>query len=188
MKVRTIQISITVVALLVAIAHYTFPNWSLDKWTMYCLLLAVLPWLAPLFKSVELPGVKIEFQDLKRAELRADKAGLLSQPSVMPEFSFQQIADQDPNLALAGLRIEIEKRLIQLAEQNDVGTRNVGLGRLLRSLGDKNIITKEARVVLDDMTAMLNSAVHGAEVDDRAAEWAIEVGPRLLSALDKLIE
>ena len=187
MKAHRIQVGITVVAILVAVAHHVFPAWALDEWTMYCLVIAVLPWLAPLFKSLELPGVRLEFQDLERAEQQADKAGLLSQPVAGPEFFFQVVADHDPNLALAGLRIEIERRLIQIAEQNGVGTRNVGIGRLLNYLSDKNVLSQEERSVLADMTTMLNKAVHGAEVDHRAAEWAIEVGPQLLSALDKRI-
>jgi hypothetical protein len=35
------------------------------------------------------------------------------------------------------------------------------------------------------MVNMLNSAVHGAEVDYRAAAWAIGVGPRLFTSLDE---
>lgn len=187
MKPLAIQIIITVGAILVAVAHHLIPGWSIDKWTMYCLAIAILPWLAPLFKSVELPGVKVEFQRLLRAEEQAEKAGLLSEPADRSDYSFQVIAEQDPNLALAGLRIEIEKRLILLAQEHDIGTNHVGVARLLRYLGERNIITHEERSVLSDMVGMLNSAVHGAEVDNRAAQWAIEVGPRLLSGLDNKI-
>ena len=38
------------------------------------------------------------------------------------------------------------------------------------------------------MNNLLNSAVHGAEVDRRAADWAIEIGPKLLASLDDKIE
>jgi len=35
----------------------------------------------------------------------------------LPLYSFELVLDQDPNLALAGLRIELEKRLVQIATQ-----------------------------------------------------------------------
>jgi len=46
---------------------------------------------------------------------------------------------------------------------------------------------KTGRTVLSDMIGLLNAAVHGAEVDSKAADWAMEVGPRLLKALDERI-
>ena len=48
-------------------------------------------------------------------------------------------------------------------------------------------MTEHERSVLADMVGLLNNAVHGAKVDHRAASWAIDVGPRLLKALDERI-
>jgi hypothetical protein len=41
---------------------------------------------------------------------------------------------------------------------------------------------------LNDMTGLLNSAVHGAAVDPSAAGWAVEVGPRILKSLEQLLD
>lgn len=158
---------------------------------MALLVIALLPWLAPIFKSLEFPGGwKIEFQELQKAAARADEAGLLApSPASGPsEFTFQRVADEDPNLALAGLRIEIEKRLAKLAEKHGIETSGRGLGQLLRVLAERQVLDNQARSVLADMTGLLNSAVHGATVDPRATDWAISVGPRLLKALDDLAE
>jgi hypothetical protein len=38
------------------------------------------------------------------------------------------------------------------------------------------------------MVGLLNSAVHGGEVDARAASLAIDVGPRLLTSLDERVK
>jgi hypothetical protein len=93
----------------------------IDAITLALLVIAAIPWLRPLFKSLELPGgLKVEFQDVKNVTERADAAGLVaSQPPGNPNtYSFQLIADNDPNLALAGLRIELERHLGQLAESD----------------------------------------------------------------------
>jgi len=150
----------------------------------------LVPWLAPVFKSLEFPGGwKVEFQELQKVAVRAEQAGLLAAKDVapQPEYTFQRVAEHDPNLALAGLRIEIEKRLVALAETHGVGVQGRGLGQLLRILAQRQILTDGERSVLSDLTELLNSAVHGATVDDRAAEWAMDVGPLILKALDDLV-
>jgi len=39
-------------------------------------VVAVVPWFAPLFKSLEFPGGwKVEFQELQKAAIRAEQAG-----------------------------------------------------------------------------------------------------------------
>lgn len=192
MSARKIQVGITLVAAVFAAIHLVWPAIALDGISLTLILVAILPWVAPLFKSVEFPGgVKVEFQDLENAKERADKAGLLAEAplaAAAPEYSFQIVADEDPNLALAGLRIEVEKRLIQIARSRGIDGEKRSVGRLLQILTEKQLITFEERGVLADLVGLLNSAVHGASVDSGAASWAMQVGPRLLKALDGKIQ
>lgn len=97
------------------------------------------------------------------------------------------MAQEDPNLVLAELRIEIEKRLRQLASVYGLKKTKGGVGALLRALGREKILNGEQQEVLADMVELMNAAVHGAEVDDRSAGWAINYGPRLLANLDARI-
>ena len=182
---------VTFGALAIALIHLLRPTWAIDAITLALLVIALLPWLAPIFKSLEFPGGwKVEFQELQKAAARAEEAGLLApSPAATPsEFTFQRVAEEDPNLALAGLRIEIEKRLVRLAQKHGIETRSRGLGQLLRVLAEREVLDNQARSVLADMAGLLNSAVHGATVDPRATEWAMSVGPRLLKALDDLAD
>lgn len=64
----------------------------------------------------------------------------------------------------------------------------MGIGQLLRALEQREVLTNEERAILADMVNLLNAAVHGADVEPRSAEWAIHVGPRLLTSLDERIE
>jgi hypothetical protein len=190
---RKTQIVITVVAVAVAVGHFVWPELRIDGITLILLLVAAVPWLLPLFKSVELPGgVKLEFQELQATEQKAAAAGLLDEQPALEqphhEYSFQIVADEDPNLALAGLRIEIERRLGQLAERSGLGSSRMSIGRLLRLLGENGLLTPEQRSVLEDMVGLLNSAAHGAVADHRSATWALQVGPRLLATLDKRVD
>ena len=177
------------IAALAAICHLIWPHLRIDSITLTLLLVAALPWLLPLFKRIELPGgVKLEFQELRASEQRAEAIGLLEpQPVADAEnkYSFQLVANEDPNLALAGLRIEIERRLKLLAESAGLGTAKTNISQLLKSLGGAGVLTNDQLSVLSDMIHLLNSAVHGAAADERSADWALKVGPRLLATLDK---
>jgi hypothetical protein len=131
-----------------------------------------------------------EYADLEKAREDAAKVGLLSAPrqkEESPYLAVAEIAEQDPNLALAGLRIRIERRLREIAKRRGLQGERFGVGQLLQLLRAHDAISKQEDAVLSDLTQLLNKAVHGAEVDSRAARWAIDVGPRLLSALDERI-
>lgn len=188
---RRIQIAITLGAVAIAAAHLVWPAIEIDATTLVLFTIAVIPWLAPLFKSVEFPGGwKIEFQELENARGKAEAAGLLDLTTKRgeSEFSFQAVAEEDPNLALAGLRIEIESRLRELARTRNVPSDRAGIGQLLHRLDRHDILNPEERAALSEMVHLLNSAVHGAKVDSRAAQWALEVGPQLLAGIDERIE
>lgn len=191
---RVVQVSVTVVALGAVAAHLHWPAAKIDAITLALLIAAALPWVAVLFEEIELPGGwKFKVAELKKSEERAVQVGLLDEAAPLPvpehEYSFQLVADEDPNLALAGLRIEIERKLNQLVEaaglRSGSTSPRVNVGRALKVLGDAGILTHDQSSVLSDMVGLLNSAVHGAKVDQQSARWALEVGSRLLASLDK---
>jgi hypothetical protein len=68
---KALSIIVSSAALAVMAAHLAWPNLRVDAVTLGLLILAIVPWLAPLFKSIELPGIgKFEFQELKREVAR----------------------------------------------------------------------------------------------------------------------
>jgi len=188
MNLKGIKFFITLFALFVALAHLIWPNITIDAITVTLLIVAVLPWLSSLFKSIEFPGgLKVEYQDLERIEDRARKTGLLSEErsKTSEDYTFQTVASADPNLAMAGLRIELENRLVKLAESRQLKVSRRGLNALLSDLNRRELLNGAERALLSDLSGLLNSAVHGAIVAPSAAEWALDIGPRILKALDE---
>lgn len=54
-------------AAVLAVLHLLLPHMTIDTITVALLVVAILPWLGPLFKSIELPGGwRFEFQEFKR--------------------------------------------------------------------------------------------------------------------------
>lgn len=195
---RKIKLTITIVAALIAATHIFFPKINIDLITVALIALAIIPWLEPLFKSVELPGgLKLEFQDLQKLETEAKKAGLIK-PDTQTEteiiknevvpYSFVEIAEQNQELALVSLRIEIEKHLRKIASKYDIETKKFSILNLINNLYGKGILTNDENSSLRDMIITLNQAAHGVEYDHRNAQWVIENGPKIIESLDSKIE
>lgn len=193
MKAKPIQFLISTIAIVLAIVHIVLPNVTVDLITVALLVIAIIPWLGSLFRVVELPGgVKVEYHELQKVTASAKKAGLLKKKSTKgrkntKKPAYQEIGLEDPNLALAGLRIEIEKRLIEIARSHEIKTERAGISALSRILKEQNILTSQEHSVILDMVVLLNSAVHGAKVGDDATKWALDTGSQILHALDEKI-
>lgn len=192
MKKTTIQISITIGALLLAATHLVRPALSIDGVVAVLILVAIIPWVSPLFKSLELPGgLKFEFHELQKVEKQAKEVGLIKEETtqLLPiEYPFMAVAETDPNLALAGLRIEIEKRLRKLAAESNIEFSRRGLRGLMNDLSKNQLLTTGEKSTLEDLMVTLNNAAHGENFDLRASNWVIENGPKILASLDGKID
>lgn len=176
---------LTVAAIGAAIVHAFVPAVVIDGTTALLLAVAAIPWLGSLFRSIELPGVvKVEYHDLKQAEDKARKTGLISDS--LPSSStplYVEISTQDPNLALAGLRIEIEREIVALAKRHGIATERRSILKLAKELTDAHVFGAGAYLALADTVHLLNNAVHGAKVEQDAAEWALTTGQEILDSL-----
>jgi hypothetical protein len=188
MSAKIIKICMSVLAVVFVILHLFFPDLKIDGITLGLLLLGVVPWLAPVIKSFELPGgLKIELQDMVQATAGISEASTAEErkPINKKQFLFQMVVN-DPNLTLAGLRIEIEGKLRKLATQRMLPVEaTMPLNVLLVVLADRNVISLSEKHALIDLIPLLNKAVHGASVEPAAAEWALETGPKLLDTLER---
>lgn len=185
-KLNLLKAVVTLTAVTALVVRTIFPDLQIDAVALGLLILALLPWLSPLIKSAELPGgVKIEFQDVKEAAEKITRHAITvgGVTIELPEPGLLAIADQDPNLALVGLRIEIDKRIRALAEAHGVSTR-LPLPRLTTQLAELGILDREIASGLRDLVALGNQAAHGTPVSRDAALSAVDYGPQVLAALD----
>jgi uncharacterized protein YecT (DUF1311 family) len=192
---RRIQYLVTIFALVAAFTHLFFPALKIDAITVTLIIVAVVPWLAPLFKSVELPGgIKMEFQELEKVTIAAKKAGIIQdepdlERRLLPraEYAFVDVAPINQELALVGLRIEVEKRLRKLAEKYELKTKQGNHG-MIEQLGEKQILSPEEMSVFRRMLDTLNHAAHGLAYDPRNVDWIMETGPQILAGLDAKLD
>lgn len=187
-SLTSLKISITTISILLILVRLIWPNINIDSITLGLLVVAVLPWLSSLIESAEFPGGwKIKFHNLKDAGDKIIGDTPLPSEQTKPEASYLEIADIDPNLALVGLRIEIEKRLRTLGSCFNFPI-NKTLRSIIHDLRLENVMTNDIANGLVELIRAGNSAAHGAWVEQNVAHWAMDTGRNILAQLDQLIE
>jgi hypothetical protein len=191
---RIIQLSISTIGVLFILGHLIWPEIKIDGITVLFIVIIIIPWLAPVFKSFELPGgIKVEFHDLQKATKKLEESGLLNtRPDSRnrqehSKYSFLNVVDIDSNLALSGLRMEIESRLKDLAVKNSITIDKQGINQITRQLSEHGILSiKESSAILN-ILPILNEAAHGQNIDSQTHKWVIEIGPQILDSLEARI-
>lgn len=195
---RKTKFIVSGIAISVALIHLIFPGINIDIVIVILLTIAIIPWLDPLFKSIELPwGVSLEYRDLQEIENKAIKAGLinsatdeLTHESAVEgsEYEFVEMAEKNQHISLVILRIEIEKKLRHIVAKLNIDTKKYSAFPLLDILLSKNILSIAEANVLKDMLTILNRSVQGVENDARISNWVVENGPAIMESLDKKLD
>jgi hypothetical protein len=179
------------VAVLLLLIFDTFVK-SLSAVALGLIVVALSPWLIKFMKTLELPGgIKMEFRDqLERVTERAKEAGLLDEagPPAEKRTAYEAIYNDDPTLALASLRIELERRIRELGKLSGFEQRRGPVLQNVRLLRNEGVLQAGEAGAIEDLMPLLNKAVHSEEFSREAAGWAMQVGPRILAGLDRKIE
>jgi hypothetical protein len=110
--------------------------------------------------------------------------------SVTLVSAIKNLADTDPILALAKLRIELESRLRRLATElgpSAANVRNRSLARLIGTLTAAEVIDGSFGAALRDVIAICNRAVHGEDIRSVDAKQIVDTGSELLEALEQIV-
>jgi len=201
------KISITLAAITLGIIHLVFPHINIDAVFLALILVGLLPWIAPIIKALEIPGlVKITFQEAKAATDKLSGNVIINVPTgemtltgqppsleIRPteEDSSQylrRIIETDPNLGLVAIRIEIEKRVRRIADFMGESSRKENLQKLVNILGDQNILNTDATQGIIELIILGNRAAHGASVEPGAAALILDTGLSLLRQLDQAMQ
>ncbi len=113
---------------------------------------------------------------LTEANARMLNLGLQPSPSGLDFEYYRNLGEDDPNIALAGLRMEIEVLVRNLAQgfKVDIQPRH-SASNILRKLYEKNAITIEQFQLAQKIVQLCNAAVHGTKVSREEAELVIDV-------------
>jgi hypothetical protein len=201
---RWAQITSASVILLLICLHLIFPKWAIDSITVTLFVLFLVVWILPWVKSLEIPGgTVIRMRDVEKAQESLAKIDLPRRPQPPTNVRITAIdgvelnklslrdhlLNEDPNLALASLRIEIEKRLRDLATKRGFFVQNfIGVSQVTQTLTQNGALDPKLSSSLSEIIALCNRAVHGATVEPEVARRTIVIGEELLSVLDDLLQ
>ena len=188
------------ISLLLLALHLALPILKIDSIVIALLILASTPWILPILKSLELPGgVKIEFTDVKAAMNLATMqssgpsspppkaAPILEVASSNPHTEFiavlSELSLRDPNLALVGFRIELEKHLRNIAQRLGIDSEKRSLMWIIRDLQQRGILSIHLSMGIGELVTFGNQAAHGATVTAETVEWVLDASPYLFQSL-----
>ena len=113
---------------------------------------------------------------LTEANARMISLGLQPSPSGLNLEYYRNLAEQDPNIALAGLRMEVETLARNLATGFKVPfSKRDSAGSLLRKLLKRHAITVQQSELGQKILQLCNRAVHGTTVSREASNAIIDV-------------
>lgn len=183
-RVLLLKIAVTAGAVIVLVCRLIWPNLSIDAVSLGLLVIGLVPWLAPLIKSVELPGgLKVSLQDVKEAGASVIGSSREKVRSAPPTRRLSLFPEIDPNIALLKLRVELERRLREAALAKGLDA-NTPLLRLVQELQDRAILSPSVAAGVMNFINVANTAAHGAQVDLNVLSWANLNGPQVLDALE----
>ena len=187
-----IKIFISLIFIGLFVVRIKHPELNIDAVSIILIILAMFPWYSKYIKALELNGIgKVELVSDKEKEELEEKVAKLVVPdksvkaNPAERYSFYTLRYTDMKLALAGLRIEIEKELKQIAEINGIKNSIISLGKLTELLSQRELITRNEYALIRDIIVVLNKAVH-SQLDDYINEdfdWVFEIGLELLESL-----
>ena len=119
---------------------------------------------------------------LTEANSRLIELGLRPSPSGMDMNYYRDIATRDPNLALAGLRIDVDILVRNLAQgfQIEIGSRRESTARILRKLFEQDCIYQSQFELATKVLSICNQAVHGTLISLDQARSVIDSAQTLI--------
>ena len=139
----------------------------------------------PSFVHVSFNEVLVS-QSLSEGLKSTDKTPVDGETVAEPwDLSLGQLVGSDNSLALAKLRIELERELRHIAynNQTDISSRPLGITEIAQELVARKILPATWLGTLKEITSVCNQAVHGTEVPDDITASVVRVGGQLLEQL-----
>lgn len=171
-----------------------FPNLVVITWQLIALigLLVVIPYI-PLIKKISYGEWEAEIETLVKSAEKTVEAAEVSEEdediedrAANLEQMLQRQLEEDPKVALAKLRIELENVLKEFAlqrglEQNRDFIRFHEVLEFLRQ--NAEVMDRDLYGDIRRVRDVANEAIHGGEIDTATARRIVQVGLRVLERI-----
>lgn len=181
-------------AILLAAHTFGLGTVSVDSTSILLLVLMLVSPFVSTIRKVKWGDFEAEIDPKEVKRLRETAEAGLAQATAPPESvpeirrtvaAILELGQEDKVLALAKLRIELEKILRRLGRALGIETTNRPnlLATIIHRLGAQEAIPQEMAGSLREVVAICNRAVHGESISDESATSILGVGADLLESL-----
>jgi hypothetical protein len=191
---------LVVAAIMLAVHSFGVQRVVVDNTSLVLLVLVLVSPFVAAIKKIKIGDfeAEIEPEEVKRVarqteeSLPAPTSGDTRTPEIgQAAAAIKALAETDPTVALAKLRIELETRLRRLQDRisSDVSQqkRPAALAYVIRELTAAEIFTPQFGSSLREVIAICNRAIHGEDIRDVDARQIVDSGIDLLIALQREI-
>lgn len=190
--IRYIPYTIFLIVLILLVSHlFNLSSFNIDNTTI---LLIVLLFVAPLsgsLRKIKFGEFEAEIQPEEVKQIETEVRNLPQDENTPPyeiNYTVEDIysaLQNDHVLALAKLRIELEKTIDKIILLRDANYHKKSLQFAIRYLESKDIIDRKTIAPIKDVIAICNRAIHGEDVKKTTAESIVNIGVDLLKKLHK---
>lgn len=138
-----------------------------------------IPLLVEVFEARGEPKIANTLPDMR---VRVNLTDTLTKEQPLPV----SVLAENPQLALATFRTELEQRLRRLT-RDAVAQSAESIDSILRSLTDEGLFEPQAAEGFSNLLKMTERAMHGARVDPAMGAWIREEGVSILLSLDLML-
>lgn len=188
------------VGIILIFLHGFFPKqFVIDNFIILIYFISSIPFIAQYMKKVKFPGAEFEFKEEIRktekllhlsgtAKVRTEANASLTVVKSKALDNARKLLDSDPVLALAALRIEIEKSLKVIANKLDLPIKEKrSITEIIVNLNRKEIFSYEQVKILRKIIQMCNKAIHGAVISKGEAKEIIFLTEKFYRTLENSI-
>jgi hypothetical protein len=134
---------------------------------------------------------EIDPNEVQKIKEQVSRVTDSDKPSPLPEIesvvqALKQLVESDPVLALAKLRLEIEKhlnRIYRATRKGESHDRFLTVGKLAHILSSEELLPKDVARTTRELVALCNRAMHGEDIRQEDARIIVESGTFLLYQL-----
>jgi hypothetical protein len=156
-------------------------------------LLCLIPF-ADFIRKIKLGEFEAEIgrEEVARtqAKVAVELPSLAEADGLVPEERIRELLREDPRLALAKVRIELEealRRLYAVVAGSAPDSRRTSLSRMAESLARQEVLSGSIAGAVRDVVALANRAIHGERVEPGAAQELALLGIQLVQEIQHVI-
>lgn len=185
---------IVIIGITLIVVHGFWSDvFKVDGVTILVLFILSIPFVAQYLRKAKFPGAEFEFKEeirethklVRLSVEQAEKAERAGEAKILPFETFKlsavrELLDSDPILALAALRIEIERKLGSAADflHLPMGDK-LSISKIIEAVRRKELLSFEQITALRKIVNMCNKAIHGSLISKEEAREIVDLAEEL---------